>query len=186
MTVLVYPRCARLMTQQSCFLVFSGRQALLPPSQPPHSCHQVSTSPFLFTPVPSYANVSALQVHKCIFMQGLRSPCFNLFCNDWTNCASTRSDRTTSSFSLTSCRFILFSAGWICQGFMTFYKKKLLGTHIFWAFSSGLVKLRLMSYSRSFIQRRCNKKYNLLCNYLNFPLALPLFMLIHFLLRLHK
>lgn len=45
MFIPVYPRCVWSMTQQLHFSIVTGRQALLPASQPPHAYHQVSTCP---------------------------------------------------------------------------------------------------------------------------------------------
>lgn len=135
--VFVYPRCVMIYDSDLHSSSLSGRQAVLPPSQPPHARHQVSTCPSLLSslssslpPSPPYGNVSALQVHACIFMTSSHSPPLRhpLF-NDSTNSNTARTDSPQTSFpstldsqpGMSCCRPILtrFSAGWIRKVFMS-------------------------------------------------------------------
>lgn len=72
MLVLVYPRCVYSMTQRLGFSSFLGRQAVLPHSQPPHACHQVSTCPSLL----SLLLLSSFSRHMLMF---LLSRCMNAY-----------------------------------------------------------------------------------------------------------
>ena len=122
----------------SIFLL--GRQAVLPPSQPPHPCHQVSTCPsLLFYSLPSsssssssspwYANIPGFPGAWMHIHGGFTFGPLHPFCNDWTNSSTARNDSPQTSFlsnlasqpGLSCCRLMCswFSSGWGCQVFMT-------------------------------------------------------------------
>lgn len=84
------------MTQRLHFSSLSGRQAVLPPAQPPHACHQVSTCPaLLLSSSSSPYNMLMFPLSRCMdaYSWGARfRPTSPLFCNEWTNSSTARNE----------------------------------------------------------------------------------------------